>query len=259
MHRFVQSVMRDRLRRSIALAAVAVLAISGVFAGLQHSHAASYCSVSYAVTNQWPGGFTIQNITITNTSGSNWSSWTLTFSFPASGQAISNGGWNGTFSQSGQNVTVTNVSYNGSVAANASVNPSPGFNGTYTSSNPVPTNFAVNGNACGGSGTPPTNTPVVGATSTPVSVTPTATSTPTSGQYIKANQVLWIGDSWVTIPGNQHTQVRDLAHSAGIIGPNDDFNARLSDCRDCEPVYDRRVGVGEARADCHGWWRHRSD
>jgi hypothetical protein len=40
---------------------------------------------------------------------------------------------------------------------------------------------------------------------------------------VKAGEVLWIGDSWITIPGNQHTRVRDLARAAVAIGPNDDY------------------------------------
>jgi hypothetical protein len=38
-----------------------------------------------------------------------------------------------------------------------------------------------------------------------------------------ANEVLWIGDSWVLVPGVQHTRVRDLARAAGAMGPNDDY------------------------------------
>ncbi len=40
---------------------------------------------------------------------------------------------------------------------------------------------------------------------------------------VPASQVLWIGDSWVLVPGNQHTGVRDLARAAGAIGANDDY------------------------------------
>lgn len=40
---------------------------------------------------------------------------------------------------------------------------------------------------------------------------------------VSASQVLWVGDSWVQIPGTQHTRVRDLARAAGAIGPNDDY------------------------------------
>ena len=40
---------------------------------------------------------------------------------------------------------------------------------------------------------------------------------------VSANEVLWIGDSWVLVTGSQHTRVRDLARAAGAIGPNDDY------------------------------------
>jgi hypothetical protein len=40
---------------------------------------------------------------------------------------------------------------------------------------------------------------------------------------VNASEVLWIGDSWVLVPGNQHTDVRDLARASGAIGPNDDY------------------------------------
>jgi len=40
---------------------------------------------------------------------------------------------------------------------------------------------------------------------------------------VAASQVLWIGDSWVLVPGNQHTGVRDLAQMSGAIGPAADY------------------------------------
>jgi hypothetical protein len=147
----------SRLRRLVLAASTLILVVGGLFVGLAVTHAAAYCKVTYSVTSQWPGspgGFNVQSISIQNTSSSAWTSWSLTWTFPDANQKIPNGGWNGNFTQSGQNVTVTNMSYNGSVAANASVNPSPGFNGTWTTANPVPTNFAVNGNACNAA--PPT-------------------------------------------------------------------------------------------------------
>ncbi|WP_069805275.1 pectate lyase family protein [Thermogemmatispora onikobensis] len=107
--------------------------------------AGTSCRVSYTVTAQWPGGFTA-SLTITNTGTTAWNGWRLTFTFP-SGQAVTQG-WNGTFSQSGSTVTVTNASYNGSVAAGASVSPAPGFNGTWTTANANPTSFSVNGVSC---------------------------------------------------------------------------------------------------------------
>jgi len=148
------------------------LLVGNFFGGLRVTHAAaSYCQVTYTLTNQWPGGFGA-TIVIENTSSSAWTSWSLSFTFPASGQRVTQG-WNGVFSQSGQNVTVTNASYNGNVAVNGTA--LPGFNGAWTTSNPVPTGFRVNGNVCNGS----SSTPTPGTTPTPTpGLTPTPTSTP---------------------------------------------------------------------------------
>jgi len=40
---------------------------------------------------------------------------------------------------------------------------------------------------------------------------------------VAANEVLWIGDSWVLNPGQQHTAVRDKARMSGALGPNEDY------------------------------------
>jgi hypothetical protein len=40
---------------------------------------------------------------------------------------------------------------------------------------------------------------------------------------LNANEVLWIGDSWILAPGSQHTRVRDLARAAHAIGANNDY------------------------------------
>lgn len=101
------------------------------------------CRVSYAVTNQWTGGFGA-NVTITNL-GPAVSSWALTWSFGV-GQTITQL-WNGSFTQAGAGVTVTNASYNASIPNGASV--SFGFNGTWTSSNPAPASFTLNATTCG--------------------------------------------------------------------------------------------------------------
>jgi len=86
----------------------------------------------------------VANVTIQNTGTTPITGWTLTFTFPGD-QKITNG-WNGTPSQSGENVTVTNASYNATIAAGGSA--SLGFQGTWTSSDAAPTSFAVNGTAC---------------------------------------------------------------------------------------------------------------
>jgi cellulose 1,4-beta-cellobiosidase len=130
------------------------------------AQAATQCSVDYT-TNDWNGGFTA-NITIRNL-GDPLSSWTLGFTFPDSSQRVQQG-WSARWSQSGQNVTASNESYNGSVPSGGSV--SIGFNGSFSGSNPKPTSFTLNGVVCNG-GTPPT-TPPTTPPSTPPTTPPTS-------------------------------------------------------------------------------------
>jgi lysophospholipase L1-like esterase len=100
------------------------------------------CRVSYKLTNQWQGGFGA-DVTITNL-GNAVSSWTLTWAF-ATGQTVTQV-WNATVTQSGTAVAANNVSYNGAIATNGTVNF--GFNGAWTTANPVPAAFVLNGTAC---------------------------------------------------------------------------------------------------------------
>ena len=103
------------------------------------------CHINYTIGSQWAGGFGAA-VTINNTGTTAISNWTLTWSF-ANGQTITQL-WNGNIIQSGANVTVTNVSYNGSIPAGGSYS-SMGFNGTWNNiTNSVPTSFAVNGTVC---------------------------------------------------------------------------------------------------------------
>jgi hypothetical protein len=46
---------------------------------------------------------------------------------------------------------------------------------------------------------------------------------PCTPAQVSANEVLWIGDSWILMPGSQHTRVRDLARDAGTIGLTEDY------------------------------------
>lgn len=106
---------------------------------------AGSCHVTYTVSSQWSGGFT-SGISIENTSSTAISAWTLTFAF-ANGQTISSI-WSASDTQSGANVTLKNLSYDGSIAAGGTVS-GIGFNGTWNNvTNAVPTSFAVNGVTC---------------------------------------------------------------------------------------------------------------
>src|SRR3954469_9187361 len=131
-------------------AGVALLASAAVGVALPAGAAAAGCSVNYAVSSQWQGGFGA-NVSITNL-GDPLSSWALTWSYGA-GQTVTQA-WNTSLTQSGSAVTAKNVSYNGSVATNGTT--SFGFNGSWTGSNPTPTSFALNGVTCTGTTTPTT-------------------------------------------------------------------------------------------------------
>jgi hypothetical protein len=102
----------------------------------------SSCSVTYTPDN-WQGGFT-GNVVIDNTGTSAIDGWTLTFTFPGNQQITDT--WNGVESQSGENVTITNESYNADIAAGGST--TLGFQGTWTTSDTSPTSFSVNGTTC---------------------------------------------------------------------------------------------------------------
>ncbi len=139
------------------------LMLAGIFC-VSAASAQTACSVSYTITNQWPGGFGA-SLAIKNTGTTVISSWTLTWSF-ANGQTITQL-WNGSETQSGANVTVSNLSYDGSIPAGGTLT-GMGFNGSWNkATNSVPTSFALNGVTCGGSG---------GGTSGSFSLTPSSSS-----------------------------------------------------------------------------------
>ncbi|MFG1720829.1 glycoside hydrolase family 6 protein [Micromonospora chalcea] len=157
--------------RALALTSAGVLVAGGlVTLPVTAAQAATQCSVTYT-TSDWPGGFT-GNVTIRNI-GDALTSWSLGFTFPNSSQRVVNG-WSARWSQSGQNVTAQNESYNGALASGAST--TIGFNGSWSGSNPKPTQFTLNGTVCNG-GTPTTSTP---PTSTPPTSTPPTSTPPTS-------------------------------------------------------------------------------
>jgi hypothetical protein len=101
------------------------------------------CQVAYTTTDQWTGGFTAQ-VVITNNGTTATNGWTLNFTFPGDQKITSD--FNGSFSQSGEAATLTNASYNGDIAPGG--NTTVGFQGTWTSSNAVPTSFTLNGTTC---------------------------------------------------------------------------------------------------------------
>src|SRR5689334_316832 len=106
----------SRTRSRLALAVSVIVAAGAAVTTAIAAHAAAGCQVTYTVSSQWPGGFGA-NVSVNNL-GDAISSWRLTWSFSA-GQTITQL-WNGTYTQSGSQVTVNNVSYNGSIPTGGS-------------------------------------------------------------------------------------------------------------------------------------------
>ncbi|MEW2613660.1 glycoside hydrolase family 48 protein [Streptomyces sp. NPDC047880] len=143
---------RRRAARRLWTAALAALALPLTMlssASTPAQAAALQCSVDYKA-NDWGSGFTV-DLTLTNRGTDVIDGWTLTYAY--SGNQKLGNGWNGTWSQSGQNITVKNASHNARVAAGAAV--STGAQFSYSGSNTAPTSFSVNGTPCTGAHQPP--------------------------------------------------------------------------------------------------------
>ncbi|WP_146179904.1 cellulose binding domain-containing protein [Micromonospora sp. RP3T] len=181
---------RKRIRALVAATAAVTLVTAGTVA--TRAYAAAGCQVSYSVTNQWSGGFGA-NVSVKNL-GDPVNGWRLTWSFGA-GQQVTDL-WNGSFTQTGAAVTVTNTTWNAAIPTNGSA--SIGFNGTWTGSNPVPTSFALNGTTCTGSTSPTTPAP---PTTTPPTSPPPPGDYPPSPKLCGSTDLIDIGKYW--IPNNQ--------------------------------------------------------
>ncbi|KJK43016.1 glycoside hydrolase [Lentzea aerocolonigenes] len=150
------------MRRAPAAATLAALTlVAGGLAASTAAQAAPGCSVTYARTSEWQGGFGA-SVSITNT-GDAITGWNLEWTY-ADGQQVGQH-WNAVITQSGNQVSARNVSYNGSVPTGGKVEF--GFNGTFSSANPDPVSFRLNGVACNDTGTPPTTTTTTTTTTTP--------------------------------------------------------------------------------------------
>ncbi len=208
-----------------------LLAAGGLVAGLTlaavaaaPASAATSCQVAYTA-NSWSTGFTAA-ITITN-SGSALTSWSLTYSYSGNQQLTQ--GWSGNWTQSGQNVTVTNASWNGSLATGASTQI--GANFSYSGTNTAPTAFSINGTACNGSGSPspspsPTGSPTPTTSPTPTP-TPTPTITPTGGAapqlHVSGNKLVNASGQQVLLHGvdRSGTEYACVQGNGIFDGPND--------------------------------------
>ncbi|MFE7185549.1 glycoside hydrolase family 18 protein [Streptomyces erythrochromogenes] len=171
-----------RVTGAIVAAAViggAALVLTGT------AHAGSVGAV-YTKSSSWSGGYTGQYV-VTNSTGQAQSGWTLEFDLPAGTKIDSL--WNGTHTVAGQRVTVKPASWNGQLAAGASV--TVGFVASGSGAPGDPTGCRINGVKCSvdqgataqPSGRPtarPTATaaPTTAPTASATSAAPTRTATP---------------------------------------------------------------------------------
>ena len=131
-----------------ACSALVVAAATLVIGGAPAASAADGCSAEYTVASDWGSGF-VGNVTVTNTSGTPATGWTVQWTLP-SGHTITNT-WNAELSVNGSTVTATNTSWNGSLPVGGSA--SFGFQGTGSGASSLPTDIACFLDAPGG-GTP---------------------------------------------------------------------------------------------------------
>lgn len=125
---------------------MSILATGAIWGAMTASSAIAQgaCSVVYQTENNWGAGAQYK-VTITNTSAAK-TNWELCWSFAGSETVSSL--WEGTYTQTGKNVCVKNVGYNGSLPANGSV----AFGLIVANPGAVPAAYTLNGATCGGAG-----------------------------------------------------------------------------------------------------------
>ncbi|HYH03509.1 MAG TPA: cellulose binding domain-containing protein, partial [Bacillota bacterium] len=181
--------MNKREKASLTVLAVCllfgVIMLNGVIhPNAQTVSAASDYSVEYVIQNDWGTGANV-SVTIKNNGSTAINGWNLAWTFPGN-QKISNL-WNGSFTQSGSSVTVTNMSYNVTIPANGGT-VSFGFGLSYSGSNAKPGSFTLNGTGTTDPtptvtvSNPPTTAPTISATVVP---TPTPTQINQNGRQME--------------------------------------------------------------------------
>jgi endoglucanase len=142
---------RTTRRRAVAAVSACALAASGLVGLIMTpAHAQAGCEVEFNASEWGDGnaGFTAQ-LAITNL-GDPISGWTLEFALP--GNASVTEGWSADWSQSGQNVTATDMGWNANLGQTQI-----GFNGTGFAG--APSSFTLNGVTCNGQPPPTTEPP----------------------------------------------------------------------------------------------------
>ncbi|MFD7712441.1 glycosyl hydrolase family 18 protein [Streptomyces sp. NPDC059786] len=189
--------MRFRLRhRAAAGFATLLLPLAGLVGLASPAAAATSATATFTKSSDWGTGFE-GKWTIKNTGTTSISSWTVEWDYP-SGTSVTSA-WDADVTSSGTHWTAKNKSYNGTLAAGASV--SFGFNGSGSGS---PSNCSLNGGSCdGGTTVPGDNAPSAPGTPTASSITDTSVklswSAATDDKGVKNYDVLRDGTKVATV------------------------------------------------------------
>ncbi|WP_019073168.1 glycoside hydrolase family 18 chitinase [Streptomyces hokutonensis] len=219
--------MRFRTR-AVAGFATLLLPLAALVGLAGPAQAASTATATFTKTSDWGTGFGGQ-WTVKNTGTSAISSWTVEWDFP-SGTSVTSA-WDADVTSSGNHWTAKNKSYNGTIAAGASV--SFGFNGAGSG---APSNCLLNGGSCdGGTTVPGDAAPSAPGTPTASSVTDTSVnltwSAATDDKGVKNYDVLRGGTKVATVTTTSYTdtgltagtdysytvQARDTADQTGPV------------------------------------------
>ncbi|MCX4988409.1 MULTISPECIES: glycoside hydrolase family 18 chitinase [unclassified Streptomyces] len=220
---------RQRARhRTVAGLTTLLLPLAALVGLAGPAQAATTATATYAKTQDWGTGFE-GKWTVKNTGTTAISSWTIEWDFP-SGTSVTSA-WDADVTNSGTHWTAKNKSWNGSLAAGASV--SFGFNGAGSGS---PSNCTLNGGSCdGGPTVPGDNAPSAPGTPTASSITDTSVklswSAATDDKGVKNYDVLRGGSKVATVTTTSYTdtgltagtdysytvQARDTADQTGPV------------------------------------------
>ncbi|MET7347763.1 glycoside hydrolase family 18 chitinase [Streptomyces mirabilis] len=220
---------RTRVRqRTVAGLTTLLLPLAALVGLASPASAATSATATYTKTQDWGTGFE-GKWTVTNTGTTSISSWTIAWDFP-SGTSVTSA-WDADVTSSGTHWTAKNKSYNGTLAAGASV--SFGFNGAGTGS---PSNCTLNGGSCdGGATVPGDNPPSAPGAPTASAITDTSVklswSAATDDKGIKNYDVLRGGTKVATVTTTSYTdtgltagtdysytvQARDTADQTGPV------------------------------------------
>ncbi|WOX12608.1 glycoside hydrolase family 18 chitinase [Streptomyces sp. N50] len=219
--------MRFR-HRAVAGFTTLLLPLAALVGLAAPAEAASTATATFTKSSDWGTGFGGQ-WTVKNTGTSAISSWTVEWDFP-SGTSVTSA-WDADVTSSGNHWTAKNKSYNGTIAAGASV--SFGFNGAGSGS---PSNCLLNGGSCdGGTTVPGDAAPSAPGTPTASSITDTSVnlswSAATDDKGVKNYDVLRDGTKVATVTTTSYTntgltagtdysytvQARDTADQTGPV------------------------------------------